>query len=341
MSGTRVLVADRSISVRAVLRKALEETPGISVIGEAGDGRELVQMATRYDPNAVILDLDLASLAGRELVDALGALRRVPLFVITPKQHREGVREAIRAHGLGVVAVFPKPERPREWTELGKTLREAVAPLAADAADEPEPLEEPDDTPIVGRDLGYVAVGGSAGGPGAILEILRALGPTPGVGVAVVQHIAGGFEEIFAEWLVGEVGLDVAVARDGEGLSAGRVRLAPAGSHLMLDPGGILRLDGISDPVNGHRPAVDRLFRSLVVHPAKRVAAVLLSGMGSDGAEAMAELRRANVLTIAQSRGSCAIFGMPRAAIERRGVAFTLAPEQIGRLLAGAGRGVS
>jgi two-component system chemotaxis response regulator CheB len=341
VSGARVLVADRSLAVRAVLRSVLEETTGISVIGEAGDGREIVRLVGRYGPDAVVLDLDLASLAGRELVDALGALRRVPLFVLTPKQHRDGVREAIRAHGLGVVAVFPKPERPQEWTELGRTLREAVAPLTPDAADGPEPLEEPDDTPVVGRNLSYVAVGGSAGGPGAILEMLRALGPTPGVGVAVVQHIAAGFEEIFAEWLMGEVDLDVAVARDGEGLCAGRVRLAPAGSHLLLEPGGKLRLDGISNPVNGHRPAVDRLFRSLLEHPAERVTAVLLSGMGSDGAEAMAELRRANVLTIAQSRGSCAIFGMPRAAIDRRGVTITLAPEQIGRLLAGVGRGDS
>jgi len=334
VSVTRVLVGDRSIAVRAVLRKVLEASAEISVVGEADDGREIVRLATRHQPDVVVLDLDLQSLSGRELVDAMGARRRVPLFVITPKQHRDGVREAIGAQDVGVVAVFSKPELPDEWTELGKTLREAVASLAADAADRAESFEEPDDTPVVGRNLGYVAIGGSAGGPGAIFELLRALGPNPGIGVAVVQHIAAGFEEIFAEWLAGELGVDVAVARDGEELRAGQVRLAPAGSHLMLDPGGTLRLDGIGDPVNGHRPAVDRLFRSLLEHPAERVAAVLLSGMGSDGADAMVELRRENILTIAQSRGSCAIFGMPRAAIERRGVAVTLAPEQIGRFLA-------
>jgi two-component system chemotaxis response regulator CheB len=340
VSTVRAVVGDRSIAVRAVLRKVLEETGEISVIGEADDGREIVDLTARHHPDVVVLDLDLPSLAGRELVDALCARRRVPLFVITPKQHRDRVREAIGAHGVGVVAVYPKPEHPDEWTELGKTLREAVAPLAGDAADGGDPLDEPDDTPVVGRNLGYVAIGGSAGGPGAIFELLRALGPTPKVGVAVVQHIAAGFEEIFAEWLSAELEMDVAVARDGEGLCAGRVRLAPTGSHLILDPGGTLRLDGIGDPVNGHRPAVDRLFRSLLEHRAERVAAVLLSGMGSDGAEAMAELRRVNVLTIAQSRRSCAIFGMPRAAIERRGVVFTLAPEKIGRFLAGAGRDV-
>ena len=334
MSVTRVLVGDRSIAVRAVLRRVLEASAEISVIGEADDGRELVRLATRHHPDVVVLDLDLHSLAGRELVNAMGERRRVPLFVITPKQHRDRAREAIGAQGVGVVAVFSKPELADEWAELGKTLREAVAPLAADAADRAESLEEPDDTPVVSRNLGYVAIGGSAGGPGAIFELLRALGPNSGIGVAVVQHIAAGFEEIFAEWLAGELGVDVAVARDGEELRAGRVRLAPTVSHLLLDRGGTFRLDGIGDPVSGHRPAVDRLFRSLLEHPAERVAAVLLSGMGSDGADAMVELRRENILTIAQSRRSCAIFGMPRAAIERHGVALTLAPEQIGRFLA-------
>ena len=135
MSVTRVLVGDRSIAVRAVLRKALEASAEISVVGEADDGREMVRLAARHHPDVVVLDLDLHSLAGRELVDAMGARRRVPLFVITPKQHRDGVREAIGAQGVGVVAVFSKPERPDEWTQLGKTLREAVAPLAADAAE--------------------------------------------------------------------------------------------------------------------------------------------------------------------------------------------------------------
>jgi len=197
---------------------------------------------------------------------------------------------------------------------------------------------EPDDTPTSGRGLRYVAVGASTGGPAAVLDLLQSMTPELSVGVIVVQHIAEGFESNFSEWLATELGIDVKVARNGERLEPGMMRVAPPANHLTLDRDGTLRLDHHSDPVNGHRPSVDILFRSLLAHDPGDVAAVLLSGMGDDGAEGMAELREANVLTIAQDEASSAVFGMPRAAIERRGAALALAPSQIGRLLARAAR---
>ena len=334
---TGVLVADRSFSVRAVLRRMLEAKTGVKVIGEAEDGREAARLAAELRPDAVVLDLDLPSLGGRDLVEAISVHRRVPIFVVTPKQRGDATRVAFSVHNLGVVAVFPKPESSGEWEELGRVLGEAVDQIGATATPGVGDLVDPEDTPVVSRHIDYVAVGASTGGPGAIFEMLRGLGRRSRVGVAVVQHIAEGFESDLADWLASELGMDVAVARNGEDLAAGRVRVAPPGSHLTLDHQGTLKLDRGVGPVNGHRPAVDNLFRSLLDHRPRRVAAVLLSGMGSDGAEGMAELRRANVLTIAQERSSCAVFGMPRAAIERGAAAFALAPTQIGRLLARAG----
>jgi len=334
-----VLVADRSLSVRAVLRRLLEKRPGVSVIGEAEDGRETARLTAELRPDAVVLDLNLPSLGGRALVEAISAHRRVPIFVVTPKQRGDATRVAFSVHNLGVVAVFAKPEAPEEWEELGNVLGEAVNQIGTIAPPGVDGLAELEDTPVVSRQIDYVAVGASTGGPGAIFEMLCALGRRPRVGIAVVQHIADGFEGVLAEWLAGELGMDVAVARNGEDLTAGRIRLAPPGSHLTLDRHGTLTLDRGAGPVNGHRPAVDVLFRSLLYHPAGRVAAVLLSGMGADGAEGMSELRHANVLTIAQERSSCAVFGMPRAALQRQGVALALTPPQIGRLLARARSG--
>jgi len=331
-----VIVADRSLSVRAVIRRLLEERSGVSVIGEADDGREAVRLAAQLQPDAVVLDLDLPSLGGRALVEAISTHRRVPIFIVTPKQRGDVARVAFSVHTLGAVAIFPKPENPAEWQELGRVLGEAVEHIGSSATAGVDHLAEPEAPPVVSRLIDYVAVGASTGGPGAIFEMLRALGRPSRVGVAVVQHISDGFEGALAEWLAGELGIDVAVARNGESLAAGRVRLAPPGSHMALDRHGTLKLDKRAGPVNGHRPAVDVLFRSLLDHPAGRVAAVLLSGMGSDGADAMVELRRANVLTIAQEKSSCAVFGMPRAAVQRHAVALVLAPPQIGRLLARA-----
>ena len=332
-----VLVADRSLSVRAVLRRLLEQAPEIEVVADSDDGREVVRLAAEKKPAAIILDLDLPSLSGRALVKRITAGGRIPIFVLTPKRSHENTRTAISLHNLGVVAVFPKPEVPSEWNTLGQTLSEAVRHVGSESRDGKGLSSESDDIPMTSRELRYVAVGASTGGPGAVYELLAALGRRTRVGVAVVQHIAQGFEGILAEWLATELGMDVAVARHAERLSSGKVRIAPAGHHMLVDRGGALRLDQLAAPVGGHRPAVEVLFRSLCDQPPNRVAAVLLSGMGSDGAEAMAALRNANVLTVAQNEASCAVFGMPRAAIDRRAAAFALAPPQIGRLLARAG----
>jgi len=315
----------------------LEQSPEIEVVADSDDGREVVHLAAEKRPAAIILDLDLPSLSGRALVKRITAGARIPIFVLTPKRSHEDTRTAMSLHNLGVVAVFPKPEVPSEWNALGQTLGEAVRHVGSESGDGIRVASEPDDTPIISRDLRYVAVGASTGGPGAVYELLAALGRRTRVGVAVVQHIAQGFEGALAEWLATELGMDVAVGRHGERLSSGKVRIAPPGHHLMVDRSGALRLDHLAAPVGGHRPAVEVLFRSLCDLPPNRVAAVLLSGMGSDGADAMATLRKANILTVAQNQASCAVFGMPRAAIDRRAAAFALAPPQIGRLLARAG----
>jgi two-component system chemotaxis response regulator CheB len=315
----------------------LEEVAEIEVVADADDGRDVVRLAAETTPAAIVLDLDLPSLSGRALVKRISAGLRVPIFVLTPKSSHEITRAAMSLHSLGVVAVFPKPESPSEWNALGQVLRETLRLLGSESGRGKAATPGSDNAPLISRELRYVAVGASTGGPGAIFELLAALGRRTRVGVAVVQHIAEGFEGALAEWLAKELGMDVAIARDGERLKSGKVRIAPPGHHMLVDRGGALRLDQFVAPVGGHRPSVDVLFRSLCSQAPQRVAAVLLSGMGSDGAEAMAELRRTNVLTVAQSEASCAVFGMPRAAIERRAAAVALAPPQIGRLLARAG----
>jgi two-component system chemotaxis response regulator CheB len=332
-----VLVGDRSLSVRSVLRRLLEEGRGIEIVADVADGGELVRLVGEASPAAVVLDLDLPSLNGRPLVENINARVQVPIFVLAPRQSPESTRLAMGLSNLGVAAVYPKPETPDEWKVLGRGLGEAIRQVGRRPPGSRKAAAEKDDPPTISSELRYVAVGASTGGPGAVYDLLAATGPHSKVGIAVVQHIAEGFESVLTDWLALELGRDVAVARNGEHLRAGSVRIAPPGHHLSLDRGGRLHLDQLTAPVDGHRPSVEILFRSLLDQQASRVAAVLLSGMGSDGADAMAELRRANVLTIAQDEASCAVYGMPRAAVERRAAAYALAPTQIGRLLARAG----
>ncbi len=333
MSGVRVIVADRSATVRGVVRRLLGAFDAIEVVEETADGQELVDLVRRSRPDVLVVDLDLEGLGGRQLIERLAEIARTPIFALIPPLRTDTTRIAFAAHGLGVIAVHPKPDRPDGWADLGKALGNAIVEACEKLAAEAPGSAQPVATGAIRRGLRFVAIGASTGGPGAVCELLHGLGGGAGVGIAVVQHIAEGFENVLAEWLAAESGLDVAVARDGERLFPGSVRLAPAGGHLVLKSDGSLVVDRHGPPVNGHRPSVGTLFRSLLEHPPGTAAAVLLSGMGTDGAAGLLELRRANILTVAQDAGSCAVFGMPRAAIEMGGAAFTLTPAQTGRLL--------
>jgi two-component system chemotaxis response regulator CheB len=184
-----------------------------------------------------------------------------------------------------------------------------------------------------GREIALLAIGASTGGPAAVRDLLAALPAPAPFPTLVVQHIAAGFESGLAEWLASTLGLDVRIAIAGEQPGPGAVRIAPGGAHLRLGTDGRLELDSVTPPRRGHRPSVDELFRSLDQGAAQRVVAVLLTGMGTDGAEGLRELRRAGAFCCAQDEASSAVFGMPRAAIELGAAELVLAPAAIGQEL--------
>ncbi|MFV2071241.1 MAG: chemotaxis protein CheB [Thermoanaerobaculales bacterium] len=329
----RVLLADRSSAVRAVLRRFLEAASEISIVGEADDGPGIVKLAGGTAADAVVLDLDLPVLSGEALIDEISARRRLPIIVMTPgKGCGDQTRRAFRTLNRGVVGVFPKPNAPEEWQEIGRLLCEAIRNLGTDVRGGYRDVSKVGESPKKCV-IDFLAIGASTGGPGALFDLLRGLGRAPPIGVAVVQHISEDFEVALAEWLAGELELDVGTAREGEVLVKGSVRIAPAGCHLLLEPGGILRLDLNTPAVKGHRPSVDILFGSLRAHPPSRVAAVLLSGMGDDGADGMDALHHEGVLTIVQDERSCAVFGMPGAALARGAAARVMSPPEIARLV--------
>lgn len=336
MTTVRLVVADRSTTVRSLLRRALERGGEIQVVGETGHSLEAVDLIRRFSPDGLVTDLDLIGPAGRDYLEAAAAAGRVAVFALIPTIRSESTRIAFAAHDLGVIGVYPKPDLPDRWVELAEDLRTSILEACRSAESGLISSSGLDEIACLGRGLRWVAVGASTGGPGALCEMLRSLDERTPVGIAVVQHIAAGFESTLAEWLTMETGLNVAVARHGERLAPGLVRFAPSDGHLMLAPDGTLSLERRLPAINGHKPSVDVLFRSLLQHPGDAVAAVQLSGMGTDGAEEMSKLRKTGVLTIVQDEQSSAVFGMPGAAIAQGGAAFILDPAQIGRLLARA-----
>ena len=176
-----------------------------------------------------------------------------------------------------------------------------------------------------------VAIGASSGGPRVSKRCCRVFRP-PLRSASRVQHMTDGFTTSMLRWLQERCPLQIKVAEEGDAIVPRRVLFTPESAHLVVAIGGRVHLSD-RDPVNGHRPSIDVTFQSVGRVYGPRSAGILLTGMGSDGAQGLLAIRQAGGVTIAQDEQSCPIFGMPRAAIELRAAQQVLPPAGIIRCL--------
>jgi two-component system chemotaxis response regulator CheB len=175
----------------------------------------------------------------------------------------------------------------------------------------PGPIPKPQDVEAEPAQGAVVALAASAGGPVALAEVLGGLAGLPAP-VLLIQHIDGGFMDGFVKWMARVSALPVRTARDGDPLRAGVVYVAPSGTHCRLGWGRRIALD--PNPEGLHRPSADELFVSLSLRAGSAGIGVLLTGMGSDGAQGLLALRRKGGHTIVQDEQTSAVYGMPAAA---------------------------
>jgi two-component system chemotaxis response regulator CheB len=164
-----------------------------------------------------------------------------------------------------------------------------------------------------------IAIGVSTGGPNALQYLFSQLPAEFPGSILVVQHMPAGFTEMFARRLDETCAIRVKEAQSGDLLLAGRVLICPGNRHLKVKklPLGNVAVLSEEAPVHGHRPSVDVLFRSMAEEFGAQSVAVIMTGMGDDGANGMGAVRAAGGVTIAQNEASCVVFGMPKAAIDR------------------------
>ncbi|MGH7828883.1 MAG: chemotaxis-specific protein-glutamate methyltransferase CheB, partial [Candidatus Binatia bacterium] len=303
----------------------------ITVVGWAKNGREAVQLRNSLEPDVMTMDLNMPFMSGLQAIQAIASTRPIPILVVSQMIESRESDLAFEALRSGAVDIMGRPSGDGAGA-FAKMKEELISRVKTVARIRPIRLIKKPATSLPktkaakGRveGEGIVAIGASTGGPPALAIVLKGLPRGFPLPVAVVQHIAPGFVKSLAQWLRRESPLDVKVAAEGEVLGPGTVYLGPEDHHLEI---GRDRKISLSDsaPIRGHRPSVDRLMESASLSYGKNAVGIILTGMGSDGADGLKKLRDAGGTTIVQDETTSLVYGMPREAA-LRGAAEIISP---------------
>jgi two-component system chemotaxis response regulator CheB len=320
----RVLVVDDSALMRKLIPQILRTDPSIEVVGTAMDGNFGLKKLEELKPQVVTLDLEMPGMGGLDMLKEIMRRHRVPVIVVS-SHSTEGASVTLKALSLGAFDFVAKPHDV--MSHMPEIASDLIAKIKAAAQTREMPVLMPESRrQAVKQSLAtkrhptrVVAIGISTGGPQALQYLLPQLPADFPAAILVVQHMPEGFTEMFARRLDEVCAIQVKEAQSGDVLLAGRALVCPGNRHLKTKR---LPLDDVavlsSDPkVNGHRPSADVLFQSVAQEFGAKGIAVLMTGMGDDGARGMGVVKTAGGLTIAQSEESCVVYGMPKAAIER------------------------
>jgi two-component system, chemotaxis family, protein-glutamate methylesterase/glutaminase len=335
-SSLRVLVVEDSPTARALLVSMLESDPAITVVGEAADGIEAVALTHQLRPDVITMDVHMPNMDGLHATREIMSSVPTPILVVTANARPGDVELSLDVTAAGALMLLEKPVAPQSpaFPEQRQRLVSMVKAMAQVKVVRrwssghmrrvtPSNVERMTGEMPSARSR-IVAIGASTGGPAAVQRLLRALPPTFRAPVLLVQHIADGFTPGLVHWLGQTCPLTVKVAKHRELLRAGTVYVAPDKKHLgVVDDRRVLIAD--DDAIQGFRPSATFLYGSVARAFGASTAAVILTGMGSDGVDGLRTVRMHGGTVLAQDEASSVVFGMPREAI-RAGLADYVGP---------------
>ncbi|MFN3617253.1 MAG: chemotaxis response regulator protein-glutamate methylesterase [Aquabacterium sp.] len=345
MAKIRVVVVDDSALVRSMLTEIINRQPDMECIGAASDPFVAREMIRNLNPDVITLDVEMPRMDGIDFLSKLMRLRPMPVVMVSTLTER-GAEVTLKALELGAIDFVAKPKigvadglkqlaneitdkvriaakarihrSPTPASGTGAPAAAARPGAGAGAGAAPSPAASAASPASLGRlsTEKLVFIGASTGGTEATKEVLLTL-PADAPAVVITQHMPPGFTKSYAARLDSLCRIRVKEATDGERVLPGHAYIAPGGMHLSVERSGANYIARVQDgdPVNRHKPSVEVLFKSAARVVGRNAIGIMLTGMGSDGAKAMREMKDAGAYCLAQDEASCVVFGMPREAI--------------------------
>ncbi len=342
----RVLIVDDSALVRDILAQGLAADPNIEVVGTAPDPFVARDKIVELRPDVLTLDVEMPRMDGVEFLRRLMPQYPIPVVMVSSLTQR-GKEITMQALEAGAVDFVAKPTsnvaqglqsmmfelrtkvkiastaNVAHWKnkreELFTTMRGAATPNAGASSSGAAPA-----SPFASRSRALsestdkvIAIGASTGGTEALRKVLRHL-PATMPGIVITQHMPAGFTKTFADRLNEECEMHVKEAQNGDRVMNGKVLVAPGDMHMkIIRSGGRYEITlSQEDKVNGHRPSVDVMMKSVAENVGANAVGVILTGMGNDGAAGLKAMRDAGAETFAQDEATSVVYGMPKVAFE-------------------------
>lgn len=341
----KVLVVDDSALARKMLSDKLSQYHGIEVVGTAKDGGYVLQKIQEVKPDVITLDVEMRNISGLDILPEIIQLHQLPVIMVSAHTN-SGAEATLKALEFGAVDFVAKPQSSgiasiddiievlaqkiimvsgtkihKRNVTIQKSSNGSAHKRSLNAKLESHKLQNYSTVSYPAQPVEIIAIGASTGGTEAVKDVLLGLNPDL-PGIIITQHMPAGFTTAFAKRLNTMCSLSVKEAETGDELQNGTVLIAPGGKHLCVKKrnGKIIVSIMDTDPVNRHKPSVDVMFDSVLECAGANTLAVILTGMGADGADGMKRLKDQGAFTIAQNEESCVVFGMPKEAINRGGV---------------------
>ena len=320
----KVLIVDDSAVVRRVFSNELSRERGIKIIGTAPDPYVARDKIVKLKPDVITLDIEMPRMDGITFLKKLMKYYPLPVIIVsslTPK----GGKMALEALAGGALEVISKPSAAYSVGDMSVQLADKIRAVArVNVKERMNSVHRslPAKPVTLSRALTastnkIIAIGASTGGTEAIKTVLTGMPPNS-PGIVIVQHMPANFTTSFAERLDSLSQITVKEAHDGDSISNGQALLAPGNFHMLLKRSGARYYVQVKKGplVHHQRPAADVLFRSVANYAGANAVGIILTGMGSDGAAGLLEMKKAGARTIAQDEKSCVVFGMPKEAIK-------------------------